>query len=421
MATASQYLDLTGLNHVIQQLRQAQYVQNTAKAWVPDTANPFIVGAASSVLAAGIKGVIPLACMPAGALERAYVVQTSADRFKLTTNQVQNGDTVIQINGYTTTVTNSDGTQSTKTVASMFLVIDDTKLSTESGYKEYASGTASRALDAYHADQATHAVSADKATSATNATNATNATSAQKLNHNITISLTGGVTGSTTTNLSGSTVNISTVIQNHGSSKVNSLDGYVTSANDDLTPPEALKTTDTLNAALAKLEWYALRCFHTITVGTTSIHGNGTDINGTLKFLAGDNASVSLNGNTIKVSATDQKVQQTNTAQNADYRVILSNGATDTQETKTVNKSTNLRYNPSTSTLTLGGTSSKVTAKTFDGNATSATKATQDGKGNVIDTTYATKKELESGTLTLASIPTATIDQMIAGTWKETA
>lgn len=164
-----------------------------------------------------------------------------------------------------------------------------------------------------------------------------------------------------------------------------------------------------------------MRCFHTITVGTTSIHGNGPNINGTLKFLADSNASVGLEGNTIKISAVDQKVQQNNTAQNADYRVILSNGANDTQETNVVHKSTNLRYNPSSSTLTLGGTNSKVTAKTFDGNATSATKATQDAKGNVIDTTYATKKELESGQITIASIPTATIDQMIAETWKETS
>ena len=133
------------------------------------------------------------------------------------------------------------------------------------------------------------------------------------------------------------------------------------------------------------------------------------------------NDSVGLEGNTIKISAVDQKVQQSNTAQNADYRVILSNGANDTQETNVLHKSTNLRYNPSSSTLTLGGTNSKVTAKTFDGNATSATKATQDAKGNVIDTTYATKKELESGQINVASIPTATIDQMIAGTWKETA
>lgn len=48
---------------------------------------------------------------------------------------------------------------------------------------------------------------------------------------------------------------------------------------------------------------------------------------------------------------TDEKVKQENTTGSADYRVLLSNGANDTTETKTARKSTNLKFNPSTGAL----------------------------------------------------------------------
>ncbi len=48
---------------------------------------------------------------------------------------------------------------------------------------------------------------------------------------------------------------------------------------------------------------------------------------------------------------TDEKVKQENTTGSADYRVLLSNGANDTTETKTARKSTNIKFNPSTGIL----------------------------------------------------------------------
>jgi len=53
-------------------------------------------------------------------------------------------------------------------------------------------------------------------------------------------------------------------------------------------------------------------------------------------------------------SNTDTKVTQNNTIAANDYRILLSTSANDTAETNTVNKSTNLRYNPSTNTLSTG-------------------------------------------------------------------
>lgn len=80
---------------------------------------------------------------------------------------------------------------------------------------------------------------------------------------------------------------------------------------------------------------------------------------------------------------SDTKTTQTNTTTNANYRLILSNAASDTTETNGVRKSYKFNANPSTGI---------ITAPTFkgnlNGNATSATKATQDGNGKNIANTY---------------------------------
>lgn len=53
-------------------------------------------------------------------------------------------------------------------------------------------------------------------------------------------------------------------------------------------------------------------------------------------------------------SNTDTLVTQTNTTGNASYRLLLSENANDTTETKTARKSTKLQFNPSSGRLTLG-------------------------------------------------------------------
>lgn len=73
----------------------------------------------------GLSGTIPLENLPPTALERIYVVADQAARYALTTNEVQNGDTVKQ---------NDDG--------SMWMVKDDTNLGNASGYEEYTAATA---------------------------------------------------------------------------------------------------------------------------------------------------------------------------------------------------------------------------------------------------------------------------------------
>lgn len=112
-----------------------------------------------SIDAASVTGVLPLNTIPQGALERLVHVANEAARFKLTTAQVQTGDSVIQ-----------DDTDV------MYIVVDDTKLNVAAGYQEYKARTA---LNANHAD---------------NADNATNATTAGKVGHSLSIRLISGAT-----------------------------------------------------------------------------------------------------------------------------------------------------------------------------------------------------------------------------------
>lgn len=73
-----------------------------------------------------LEGVVPIENLPKGALERLVKVQNADARFALTTDNVQLGDTVQQID-----------------TGVMYLVIDENNLDNESGYQDYKAGTAS--------------------------------------------------------------------------------------------------------------------------------------------------------------------------------------------------------------------------------------------------------------------------------------
>lgn len=75
------------------------------------------------------NGQVPLNELPAMVFEHMEVVENDAARFALTTDEVQNGDTVY--------VNSSE---------IMYFVIDDTKLDREAGYKPLAAGTAAKAI-----------------------------------------------------------------------------------------------------------------------------------------------------------------------------------------------------------------------------------------------------------------------------------
>jgi len=79
----------------------------------------------TSLNASKLFGTIDIARLPQGALERLVIVADDTARFKLTTANVQLGDTI----------------KVTKT-EKMYYVVDESKLSSEAGYSVYTAGTA---------------------------------------------------------------------------------------------------------------------------------------------------------------------------------------------------------------------------------------------------------------------------------------
>ena len=154
------FLDASGLNRYTQALKGGQLIAGRAvdssKAdYAKDASTAFY---ASHVPATGILGVIPLANIPQGAIERLVKVANQQAMLALDGSRVQNGDSVL------TTDNNR-----------MYIVIDEEKLGTMDAFTEYSAGTATKALQA---DNATHAASADTANEATHAASADNANEA---------------------------------------------------------------------------------------------------------------------------------------------------------------------------------------------------------------------------------------------------
>lgn len=80
----------------------------------------------TSLDASKLTGTIDIARLPQGALERCVIVQSDTERFALTKNDIQKGDTVKVLTPQET----------------MYLVIDDTKLSSAEGYTSYSASNA---------------------------------------------------------------------------------------------------------------------------------------------------------------------------------------------------------------------------------------------------------------------------------------
>ena len=79
----------------------------------------------SSLDASKLTGTIDIARLPKGALERLVIVADDTERFKLTNSDVQKGDTV-----------------KVTSTGLMFFVVDESNLSTETGYEQYTASAA---------------------------------------------------------------------------------------------------------------------------------------------------------------------------------------------------------------------------------------------------------------------------------------
>ena len=79
-----------------------------------------------------------------------------------------------------------------------------------------------------------------------------------------------------------------------------------------------------------------------------------------------------ISSHTVKIPASDNTnnaVTQTNQTGANDYRILLSGSADDTTKTEGANKSTNLRFNPSTKVFSVGGDINATGDLTLTGNA----------------------------------------------------
>ena len=155
------FLDASGLNRYTQALKNGQLIAGRAKDssnadYAEDASTAFYASHAS---ATGLIGVIPLANIPQGAIEKLVKVANQEAMLALTSADVQNGDSVL------TTDNNH-----------MYIVTDESKLRTMDAFTEYSAGTATHALEA---DNATHATSADTADEATHAESADTATNVE--------------------------------------------------------------------------------------------------------------------------------------------------------------------------------------------------------------------------------------------------
>ena len=90
----------------------------------------------------------------------------------------------------------------------------------------------------------------------------------------------------------------------------------------------------------------------------------------------GTTGGIKTSGYTIAKSVpsnaifTDQNVSQTNQTGSADYRILLSGSANDTTATEGANKNTNLRFNPGTKVLSVGGSITATGDLSVTGNTT---------------------------------------------------
>lgn len=120
------FLDLTGLTHFKEKLDNIYATAGHTHVAGDIVDGTFELARIPNLPASKItSGTIDIARLPAGALERLVVVADQTARFKLTSTQVQLGDTVKQTD-----------------TGVMYYVVDTSKLNSADGYVEYTAGAA---------------------------------------------------------------------------------------------------------------------------------------------------------------------------------------------------------------------------------------------------------------------------------------
>lgn len=118
-------------------LKSGPYQNEAVRLTGKDTGSPTYLSL-PGLDARTLKGVIPFECIPQGALEKLVKVANQEARFALTQEQVQDGDSVLQLD-----------------TGVMYVVINQNSLDSESGYQEYKAATSLKAIEAEKLGSAT--------------------------------------------------------------------------------------------------------------------------------------------------------------------------------------------------------------------------------------------------------------------------
>lgn len=367
---------------------------------------------ASNLDSSKLTGTIDIARLPKGALERLVTVANQTARFALTTSDVQLGDTVKQLD-----------------TGVMYIVTDETKLSSADGYTEYTAGSATSVPwsgvtgkpSSFTPSSHTHG----------NVTNDGKLPTASRAlisdsSKNITVS---SVTDTELGYLSGVTSSVQT--QLNGKSASNHVHGSITNDGKLGTASRALVTDSSKKIAVSTVTATELGYVSGVTSAiqtqlngksaSNHVHGNITNdgkvgttankplITGTGGVVQagsfGTAANTFCEGNDSRLS--DARTPVAHTHVTADVTDLLSNTHTWTSQ-QSYNSDLNLNYANTDVDDIVNSVAGSATLDNFvhmTGNETvngiksfpdgvianvtgSATSATQDGSGNVISTTY---------------------------------
>ena len=367
---------------------------------------------ASSLDSSKLTGTIDIARLPKGALERLVTVANQTARFALTTSDVQLGDTVKQLD-----------------TGVMYIVTDETKLSSADGYTEYTAGSATSVPwsgvtgkpSSFTPSSHTHG----------NVTNDGKLTTASRAlisdsSKNITVS---SVSDTELGYLSGVTSSVQT--QLNGKSASNHVHGSITNDGKLGTASRALVTDSSKKIAVSTVTSTELGYVSGVTSAiqtqlngksaSNHVHGNITNdgkvgttankplITGTGGVVQagsfGNAANTFCEGNDARLS--DARTPVAHTHLTSDVTDLLSDTHTWTSQ-QSYNSDLNLNYASTDVDDIVNSVAGSATLDNFvhmTGNETvngiksfpdgvianvsgSATSATNDGSGNVISTTY---------------------------------
>lgn len=362
-----------------------------------------------------IRGTIPLASIPQGALERVVHVANQTARYALTTSKVQLGDTVIQ-----------DDT------GVMYIVVDESKLSSAAGYEEYSAATATNALHADAADVATKLQTARTIRTNLASTSAASFNGTANVTPGVTGTLpianggTGGTTGyAANANIFASMTEETDAVADADWIMVASL--YGDSTNQEKGRLRVRKASSVYSYIKGKTDSLYATKSHTHSNATTSAAGFLPKLSGsTTQYLRGDGTWATVNagvtgvkGNaetsyrTGNVNLTPANIGAAAASHTHNYLPLTGGTLTGNLSSRQIAPSANGSYSLGTSSLKWSNVYATTFTGNLNGNATTATSATTATTANRVNKTL-TLTGTVTGSVSLNANGTATLSTTLA-------